>query len=95
LVELGLPELTTEQIQTLCETAENAARKSILSKISSKMVERLDISVEAEGTKPVNLTVEINLVLTQTAKDVDADTLVKEAVVQAHLASENFLRKLK
>ncbi len=95
MVELGLPELTTEQIETLCETAENAARKSILSKISSKLVDRLDISVEAEGTKPVDLTVEINLVLTQAAKDVDADKLVKEAVAEAHLASENFLRKLK
>ncbi len=95
MVELGLPELTTEQIQTLCETAENAARKCILSKISSKLVDRLDISVEAEGTKPVDLTVEINLVLTQAAKDVDADKLVKEAVAEAHLASENFLRKLK
>ena len=51
--------------------------------------------MEAEGTKPVDLTVEINLVLTQAAKDVDADTLVKEAVAEAHLASENFLRKLK
>jgi hypothetical protein len=95
LVELGLPELTTEQIQTLCETAENAARKNILSKISSKMVDRLDISVEAEGTKPVDLTVEINLVLNAAAKTVDADKLVKEAVAEAHLASENFLRKLK
>lgn len=95
MVELGIPELTTEQVKTLCETAEDAARKSVLSKISSKMVDRLDISVEAEGTKPVDLTVEINLVLTQAAKDVDADKLVKEAVAEAHLASENFLRKLK
>jgi hypothetical protein len=95
LVELGLPELTAEQTEALCTTAENAARKHILSKITSKMVDQLDISVEAEGTKPVNLTVEINLVLNSASKNVDADTLVKEAVAQAHLASENFLRKLK
>ncbi len=94
MVELGLPELTTEQIETLCATAENAARKHIQTKISSKMVDRLDITVEAEGTKPVNLSVEINLVLNDQAKDVDADALVKEAVAQAHLASENFLRTL-
>ena len=95
MVELGLPELTTEQIETLCSTAENAARKYILSKVTSKMVEKLDVCVEAEGTKPVDLTVEINLLLTANAKDVDADKLVKEAVAEAHKASENFLRKIK
>lgn len=94
MVELGLPELTTEQIEILCETAENAARKYIETKIGLKMVDRIDIAVEAEGTKPVNLTIEINLILNDAAKDVDADALVKEAVAQAHLASENFLRKL-
>lgn len=94
MVELGLPELTTEQTETLCTTAENAAKKHILSKVTPKMIDQLDISVEAEGTKPVNLTVEINLVLNSTAKNVDADTLVKEAAAKAHLASENFLRKL-
>jgi GGDEF domain-containing protein len=95
LVELGLPELTTEQIEVLCSTAENAAHKYIHSKVSSKMVEKIDISVEAEGTKPVNLTVEIELVLSADAKDVDADKLVKEAVAEAHKASEDFLRKIK
>ncbi len=95
MVELGLPELTTEQIESLCQLAENAARKHIQDKIGTKQTERLDISVEAEGTKPVDLTVEINLVLKESAKGIDADVLVKEAVAQAHLASENFLRKLK
>lgn len=94
MVELGLPELTTEQVESLCETAESAARKYVLNKIGSKMVDRLDISVEAEGQKPVNLTVEINLLLIGEAKDVDADALVKEAVAEAHLASEKFLRTL-
>ncbi len=94
MVELGLPELTTEQVETLCATAENAARKYIQAKIGSKLVDRLDITVEAEGTKPVNLSVEIDLILNDAAKGVDADALVKEAVAEAHLASENFLRKL-
>jgi hypothetical protein len=95
MVELGIPELTTEQIETLCSTTENAARKYVLSKVSSKMVDRLDISVEAVGSKPVDVTVEINLTLTSEAKGVDAQTLVKEAIVVAHEASENYLRKIK
>jgi hypothetical protein len=95
MVELGIPELTTEQIELLCSTAENAARKYVLSKVSSKLIDRLDISVEADGTKPVNVTVEINLVLSPEAKGVDAEALAKEAVTEAHKATENFLRKIK
>jgi ferritin-like protein len=94
LVELGLPELTTEQIETLCETAENAARKHIQNIINSKLINHLDITVEAQGTKPVDLSIEITLTLTEDAKDINAAALVKAAVAQAHLASENFLRKL-
>jgi hypothetical protein len=93
--ELGIPDLTTEQIEMLCTTAENAARKHILSKVPSKMVEKLNISVEADGTKPVNVTVEIDLHLSPKMKNFDADKLVTEAVKEAHRASENYLRKLK
>ena len=95
MVELGIPELTTEQIETLCSTAENAARKHVLSKVPSKMVDRLDISVEAVGSKPVDVTVEIELVLTPAAKGIDAQMLVKEAINEANKASENYLRKIK
>lgn len=95
MVELGFPELTTEQIENLCSTAENAARKYVLSKVSNKDIQRLDISVEADGSKPVNVTVEIELILDPQMKSVDADTLVKDAVNVAHKATENFLRKIK
>ena len=93
--ELGIPDLTTEQIETLCSTAEDAARKHVLSKVPSKMVETLNVSVEADGTKPVNLTVEIDLVLSSKMKNFDADALAKEAVKEALNASEKYLRKLK
>jgi hypothetical protein len=95
VVELGIPELTTEQIETLCSTAENAARKYVLSKVSSKMVERLDISVEAAGSKPCSVTVEVDLALSSEAKAIDAEALVKEATNEAHKAIEKYLRKIK
>ena len=95
VVELGFPELTTEQIELLCQTAEDAARKYVLSKVTHKNIEFLDIIVEADGAKPVNVTVEIDLTLTPQTKDVDAEALVKAAVEEAHRATENFLRKLK
>jgi len=93
--DLGIPELTIEQIEALCSNAENAARKYILSKVPLKMVEKINISVEAEGTKPLNLTVDMDLALAQQEKDVDLKKLVDEAVKEALKASENYLRKLK
>ena len=95
LGELGIPELSTEQIEILCAAAEEEARRYVLSKVSSKMVDLLDISVEAEGSKPLKVSVEINLQLTPEAKDVDAQALVNEATGAAHQAVETYLRKLK
>jgi len=93
-VELGIPELTSEQIEELCAAAENAARKHVLSRVSAKLVERLNISVEAEGTKPVNLIVEIDLALSPQAKEFDQKALVQEAVKEAFKAGEDYLRRL-
>jgi hypothetical protein len=93
--ELGLPDLTTEQTETLGLAAENAARKYILSKVPLKMVENLTISMEVEGLKPVNVTIEIELELSPKIEHFNAKELVDEALKEALEASENYLRKLK
>jgi hypothetical protein len=93
--ELELPELTTEQIETLCSTAENAARKHVLSRVSSKSVKRLNVSVEAEGSKTLNLSIDVDLALSSQVKGVDAKNLADEAVKEALRAAENYLRTLK
>lgn len=93
--ELGIPELTTKQIEILCQTAENSAKKHILSKISLKLVETLNIIVEATGEKPLTIKVDVDLVLSPKVKDVNAETIAKEAVKEALKTSENYLRKLK
>jgi hypothetical protein len=94
LVDLGIPELTDEQVEVVSEAAENAARKYIFSKVTQKLVNTLDISVEAEGIKPVNFAVEINLVLAPEAKDVGEKALADEALKKAFEAIESSLRKL-
>jgi hypothetical protein len=95
LMDLGIPELTEEQIAAVSQAAEDAARKHIFSKISPKKVESLDITVEAEGTKPVSFTVEVDLKLKPEAGDVDSEALVKEAVKTAFDTVEKNLRNLK
>jgi len=54
----------------------------------------LDIYVEAEGSKPVDLSVEVDLVLSETAKGIKHKPLVDEAVSEAFKAIETYLRKL-
>ncbi|MCW4030887.1 MAG: DUF3194 domain-containing protein [Candidatus Bathyarchaeota archaeon] len=93
--ELGIPDLTIEQFETLCSIAENAAKKHVLLKVTLKNVEKLNIGVEAEGPKPLNVTVEIDLVLSPKMKGFDPEMLVKEAIKRAFEASEIYLRKLK
>jgi hypothetical protein len=93
--ELSIPELTSEQIEELCSITEETARRSVLSKVSQKRIETLNISVEAEGTKPVTLAIDMNVALSPMLKDFDVKTLVDEAVKVAFEAAEKYLRELK
>jgi hypothetical protein len=91
---LGIPELTSEQIEELCLIAEKAAREHVLSKVPSKKIETLDISAEAEGTKPVALKVDVAVTLSPTMRDFDVQKLVDEAVRQAFISAEKHLREI-
>lgn len=92
--ELVIPELTSEEIEALCLAAENAARKYVLSKVSSKTVEKLDISVEADGAKPMTLAVEVDITFLPKMKNIDAQKLVNETIRETFEFAENYLRKL-
>jgi hypothetical protein len=92
---LGIPELTSEQIEELCSIAEETARKNVLSKVPQRKIEKLNITAEAEGTKPITLAVEMDIVLSLTMKDFDAKKLAGEAVKKAFAAAEKYLKELK
>jgi hypothetical protein len=91
---LGIPELTSEQIEELCLIAEKAARDHVLSVVPSKKIETLDISAEAEGTKPVVLGVDVAVTLFPSMKSFDVQKLVDEAVREAFSSAEKHLRFL-
>jgi hypothetical protein len=93
--ELGLPDLTGKQIEEICKLAEETARQYILSKVASKAIKTLNISVEAEGTNPVTLTVDVDIALSSLLKDFDAQKFVDEAVKEAFKSAEAYLRKVK
>ena len=92
--ELGLEKLTDEQIEELCLKAEEAARKHILSKVSSKNIESLNITAEAEGVKPVSLKVEVDLELTPSTKNIKVKQITDEAVNAAFTSAKQYLRGL-
>jgi len=95
LEDIGLPELTPEQVEELCSRAEGAAREYVLSKVPPKRVETLNISVETEGEKPLTLTVDVELVLSPLMQEYDVQKLVDEAVKEAFRSAEKYLRELK
>ncbi len=90
----GIPKLTDEQIEEICEIAEEAARKYILSKVPLKKISDFDITVETEGLKPLNISVEINLELSPLMRDYNVNKLVEEAVKKAFEAVDNHLKGL-
>jgi histone H3/H4 len=90
----GIPELTSEQIEEVCSIAEEAARKHVHSKVTKKDIETLNIIAEVEGTKPVNLTVDVDLDLSPKMKSFDAQKLADEAVKEAFKSAEKYLREL-
>jgi len=94
LEEIGIPRLTLEQVEELCEIAEKAARKYILSKVPLKQVSVLNITVDTEGTKPVTVKIDTELSLSPKMKGYDVQKLAKEATQHAFASVERHLRKL-
>lgn len=83
---------TDEEIESICTAAEEAARKLILSKISLKKLEDLDLSIEAIGDKPLSVAVQVAV---KTDLDADElDTIIDKATDAAFDAAEAKVREL-
>ncbi|PVX23377.1 MAG: hypothetical protein CW691_10735 [Candidatus Bathyarchaeum sp.] len=95
MAEIGIPQLTLEQVAELCEGAEQAARDYVLSKVSTGRIVNLDVAVDAEGTKPVTVNVDVSVVLSPLMKDFDVESLTNQATKQAFVHVEEYLRELK
>ncbi len=93
--ENGIPELTLEQVEELCERAEQAARKHVLSQVPASRIATLDLTVDTEGTKPLTVNVDVKVVLSPLMKDFDVEALTKEATKRAFAHIEEYLRELK
>ena len=91
----GIPKLNEGQIEDLSQKAEEAARKHILSRVSLSEIRKLDIAVEIVGTKPITVTVDIDLGLAVSSTTFRASELADSAVGGAFNAVEQFLGGLR
>jgi len=94
LEEIGIPELTLEQVEELCEMAEKTARKHVLSKVPPRRISTLNVTVDAEGTKPITINVDVEIVLSPLMKNFNVEKLAKDATEKAFASVEKFLRKV-
>lgn len=81
-------------MQTLSEIAEKVARDYVLSKVPQRKISTLDIVVETAGSKPVTISVDIDLALSPLMRAYDAEKLANEATEKAFAAIEQYLREL-
>lgn len=95
LEDIGIPTLTSEQVEKLCEIAEKAARDYVTSKIPPRRISALNITVETEGTKPVAVNVEVEITLSPLMKNFDVEKLANEATKKAFASIETYLGELK
>ncbi len=81
-----------EEIEQICTAAEEAARMHLLSKVSLKRISDLDVVVEAEGDKPLVLSVDVGVELSSGSQDLT--NLVNEATAAAFTAAEAKAKEL-
>ncbi len=92
--EIAVPELTLEQVEELCEIAEETAREYVLSKVPPRRISALDVIVDAEGNKPITINVDVEVVLSPLMKNFDVEKLARGATERAFASIEKYLRKI-
>ncbi|HYB84333.1 MAG TPA: DUF3194 domain-containing protein [archaeon] len=79
-------------MEQMCLAAQEAARNHLLSKVSLKRINDIDVTVEAIGDKPLTLSIDVAVELE--SGDEDLDPLVDEATDIAFEAAEKKAREL-
>lgn len=81
-----------DEIEAICSAAEEAAMRYILSKISLKRLEDLNLAVEAIGDKPLSLNIEISV--EAELEDPSLEMTIEKATETAIAAADAKVREL-
>jgi hypothetical protein len=82
-------------MEKLCEIAEEAARKYIMSKVPSEYISDVSISVDLEGSESLNVEVDVEVELSPLYKKVNVKEIVEGSVKAAFDAIEKYLDKIR
>jgi len=94
LKEVRRKSLSYEELERLCEIAEEAARRYVTSKIPERGISDLSISVNSIDSEALNLEVDVEITLSPLYRRVDVKKLAEEAVNAAFKAAEDYLREI-
>ena len=83
---------TEQELEEICSSAEDAARKIIFKKIDSKQIDDLDITIESHGDKPLTLIVDISM--SHRNSDEEINKLIDIACDEALRAAEMKAKEL-
>jgi len=87
--------LTYEEMEKLCEIAEEAAREYITSKVPSEYISNISISVDLEGSESLNVEVDVEAEFSPLYKKVNVKEIVEGSVKAALDAIEKYLDKIR
>ena len=94
LEEVRKTSLSYEQLERLCEIAEEAARRYVTSRIPDRGISDLSISVNSTDSETLNLEIDVEIILSPLFKKVDVKKLTEEAINAAFKAAEEYLREI-
>ena len=94
LREVRRTSLSYEQLERLCEIAEEAAREYVASRIPDRGISDLSISVNSVDSETLNLEIDVEITLSPLFRKVNAKKLAEEAVNAAFKAAEEYLREI-
>ncbi|MEM3193768.1 MAG: DUF3194 domain-containing protein [Candidatus Bathyarchaeia archaeon] len=87
--------LPYEELEKICDIAEEAARKYVMSRVPREYISDLSISVDLEGSETLNIDIEVELSLSPFYKGASAEELANGSVKAAFDAIEEYLRKIR
>jgi len=94
LKEVRRKSLSYEELERLCEIAEEAARRYVTSRIPDRGISDLSISVNSTDSETLNLEIDVEITLSPLFRKVNVEKLAEEAVDAAFKAAEDYLREI-
>lgn len=93
--ERPISSLTYEELEKICEVAEEAARRYVFSRVRKELVSDLHISVDLESLDTLNVSVEVEIRLSPLCRKVNVQEIADGSVKAAFEAIEKCLKKIR